>query len=82
MCLNGPRTQRGDLPFDGSNRQNMGHLVYIYIYIYIYYHLCYVCFSNLRHAQKVEVTLLSPFHVRQMVESQDIGFYGFRRLQD
>lgn len=35
MCLNGPRTQRGDLPFDGSNRQNMGHLVYIYIYIHI-----------------------------------------------
>ena len=39
MCLNGPRTQGGNLPFDGSNRQNMGHLVYIY------YHLFYVVFK-------------------------------------
>lgn len=57
----------------------MGQIAKIWVIWCTYIILpCMLClfFSNLRHAQKVEVTLLSPFHVRQMVESQDKGFYG------
>lgn len=60
----------------------MGQIAKIWVIWCTYITIYFMFFSNLRHAQKVEVTLLSPFHVRQMVESQDKGFYGFRRLQD